>query len=89
VRGYLERRVDPEDRRRMGVRPTERGRAAAATIQAAIEEIDGVLTGRITAAELHRGAAGVLAEPVDDLEREADLDAALIEQARKQLLGLL
>jgi DNA-binding MarR family transcriptional regulator len=71
LRGYLERRVDPEDRRRMGVRPTERGRAAAATIHAAIDEIDDVLTGRITAAELHGLRAGLGALAEIRIEREA------------------
>ena len=52
LRGYLERRTDPEDRRRMGVRLTERGRAAAAAVRAAVEAIDARLEKRLTPDEL-------------------------------------
>jgi putative CocE/NonD family hydrolase len=37
VRGFLERQTDPEDHRRMGVRLTERGRAASAIIDTAVQ----------------------------------------------------
>jgi DNA-binding MarR family transcriptional regulator len=40
LRGYLERQVDPEDRRKLTVALTERGRAAADTQTAAREAID-------------------------------------------------
>jgi DNA-binding MarR family transcriptional regulator len=43
VRGYLERRPDPEDRRRITVEATERGRAAAEAIAAGVEAVDGEL----------------------------------------------
>jgi DNA-binding MarR family transcriptional regulator len=61
LRGYLERRVDPEDRRRMGVRLTERGRAAAAVIRAAVEAIDARLEQRLTAAEMRGLRVGLAA----------------------------
>jgi DNA-binding MarR family transcriptional regulator len=61
LREYLERRVDPEDRRRMGVRLTERGRRAALAIQGAIEAIEGALAQRITADELRGLRAGLAA----------------------------
>jgi DNA-binding MarR family transcriptional regulator len=40
VRGYLERMVDPEDRRRLTVSLTDRGRGAAAAIRSAVEHVD-------------------------------------------------
>jgi DNA-binding MarR family transcriptional regulator len=43
TRGYLDRRTDPDDRRKLTVTLTERGRAAAATQAAAREKIDAEL----------------------------------------------
>jgi DNA-binding MarR family transcriptional regulator len=40
TRGYLDRTVDPEDRRRLTITLTERGRAAAAVIRAAVDRVD-------------------------------------------------
>jgi uncharacterized protein len=40
MRGYVERTADPDDRRRMNVVLTERGRAAAAEVLAAIDDVD-------------------------------------------------
>jgi DNA-binding MarR family transcriptional regulator len=40
LRGYLERSVDDEDRRRLRVSLTERGRAVAAITRSAVEEIE-------------------------------------------------
>lgn len=61
LRMYLERRVDPEDRRRMSVRLTNRGRTASLAIQGAIDAIDTALAGLITAAELCGLRAGLAA----------------------------
>ena len=61
VRDYLERRIDPEDRRRMEVRLTERGRRAVRAIEAAIRDINTTLAGLITADELHGLKAGLAA----------------------------
>ncbi len=61
LRGYVERRMDPEDRRRMGVRLTERGRAAAAAIRSAVDAVDDALMRRITAEELRGLRAGLAA----------------------------
>jgi DNA-binding MarR family transcriptional regulator len=72
LRGYVERRTDPEDRRRMGLRLTERGRAAAAAIQAGVDAIDAELERRISAEERHGLRAGLaaLAEIREESDRE-------------------
>ena len=49
LRGYLDRSVDPEDRRRQTVKLSERGRAAAAASRSAIERIDAELAKRVSA----------------------------------------
>jgi DNA-binding MarR family transcriptional regulator len=69
LRGYLERRIDPEDRRRMGVRLTERGRAAAGAVRAAVEAIDARLERRLTPEEQWglRVGLGALAEIRDEV----------------------
>lgn len=40
VRGYLERRVNDEDSRRLDLELTERGRSVAASVRAAVEQVD-------------------------------------------------
>jgi DNA-binding MarR family transcriptional regulator len=49
VRGYLERSVDPEDRRRVLVVLTERGKAASDAVFATVEEIDARLVAAVGA----------------------------------------
>ena len=49
VRGYLERSVDAEDRRRLTVSLTERGRDTAHIARAAIEQVDARLAARVGA----------------------------------------
>lgn len=60
LRGYLERRNDPEDRRRMGVRLTERGRAAARAIRERISALERDVARLVTAEDL-RGLRASLA----------------------------
>ena len=64
LRGYLTREVDAQDRRRLTVTLTERGRAAAATQTTARETIDGELMTRM-GAEKVRHAREVLAALID------------------------
>jgi DNA-binding MarR family transcriptional regulator len=52
LRDYLERRNDPEDRRRMGVRLTERGRVGAEAVAQAVAGIEAALAELVTADEL-------------------------------------
>jgi DNA-binding MarR family transcriptional regulator len=47
LRGYLERTVDAEDRRKLTVTLTERGRAAALVQGAALQKIDAELIARV------------------------------------------
>lgn len=61
VREYLERRNDPGDRRRMGVRLADRGRSAAIAIKTATDAIDSELAHLITADELNGLRAGLAA----------------------------
>jgi DNA-binding MarR family transcriptional regulator len=55
LRGYLERAVDPNDRRRLTVKLTERGEAAAAAQAVARQRIDDELTARIGAEKVLHG----------------------------------
>ena len=61
LRGYLDRRPDPDDRRRITIELTERGAAAGAEVRAAVEDVDGRLAGMLTAAELRGLRAGLVA----------------------------
>jgi DNA-binding MarR family transcriptional regulator len=61
LRNYLERRFDPEDRRRMELRLTDRGCTAATAIQEAIDAIDEAVAQRVTADELRGLRAGLAA----------------------------
>src|SRR6201996_2325023 len=59
VRGYLTREVNPADRRRLNIELTDRGRAAAEAIAAAIGQVDEELAAMITPAELDGLRAGL------------------------------
>jgi DNA-binding MarR family transcriptional regulator len=61
LRGYLTRTVHPEDRRRMTIDMTDRGRAAAAAIHAGVADVDDELTARLTQTELNGLRAGLAA----------------------------
>jgi DNA-binding MarR family transcriptional regulator len=61
VRGYLTREVDPDDRRRMTIGLTDRGRGAAQVTRSAVESIDVELATMITPVELAGLRAGLRA----------------------------
>jgi DNA-binding MarR family transcriptional regulator len=52
VRRYLDRDVDPDDRRRITIALTERGREAGAAIRAGVQAIDAELADMLTPAQL-------------------------------------
>ncbi len=59
MRGYLERAINPNDRRRMTIDVTERGRAAAGIVRAGVLAVDAEVAGMITPAELAGLRAGL------------------------------
>lgn len=61
LRGYLDRQVNSDDRRRMDIELTERGRAAAAVVRAAVKRIDRRLTAMVSPEELAGLRAGLTA----------------------------
>ncbi len=69
TRGYLDRSADKEDRRKLTVGLTERGRAAAAVQAAAREQVDAELLARVGQ---------------DDVDGTRRTLAALIEIGRRQ-----
>ena len=67
-RGYLERALDPDDRRRMTVTLTERGQVAANAGRTAVERVDAALADRVGAETVKhaRIALGALTELADE-----------------------
>jgi DNA-binding MarR family transcriptional regulator len=61
TRGYLERWVDPTDRRRLLVGLTDRGAAAAAAVRAAVESVDAELGDRVGERRLEEARATLCA----------------------------
>ncbi len=61
LRGYLTRRLNPDDRRRMTIELTERGRGAAAAVRSGVEAIDAELAGMLTESEMAGLRAGLTA----------------------------
>jgi DNA-binding MarR family transcriptional regulator len=61
LRGYLTRRTNADDRRRMDIALTDRGRAAATVIRAAVEQVDKDLAGMLSPAEVAGLRAGLVA----------------------------
>ncbi len=61
VRGYLERKPNAEDRRRMTIEATERGREAAKVVRAAVRSVDEELASLVTAEQLAALRAGLVA----------------------------
>ncbi len=72
VRGYLDRHINPEDRRRLIIQLTDRGRAAAQAVRCGVEDVDARLANRLTADELEHMCIGLatLAEIRDEIKRD-------------------
>jgi DNA-binding MarR family transcriptional regulator len=73
LRGYLDRKVDPGDRRRISVELTERGREAGAAVRAGVGAVDAELAEMLSPAELAGFRAGLVAlcEIRERMEAEA------------------
>lgn len=73
VRGYLERTPDEQDRRRVTLRATERGAAAATAVRDAVRSVDEQLARLLTAEQLSGLRAGLVAlcDIRDELERSS------------------
>jgi DNA-binding MarR family transcriptional regulator len=61
VRGYLQRAVDADDRRRVTIEVAERGRAAAEAIKAGVDAVDAELATLVSPSELAGLRAGLIA----------------------------
>ena len=59
VRGYLMREINPDDRRRMLIELTERGRSAAVMVRAAIDEVDAELKKMVSPSQIAGLRAGL------------------------------
>jgi DNA-binding MarR family transcriptional regulator len=61
LRGYLSREINPDDRRRMNIVLTERGRTAAAAIRAGIDQVEAELAEALSPDEIAGLRAGLAA----------------------------
>ena len=73
LRGYIDRSVDSEDRRRLTVALTARGRAAAAITRATVERLDAELLKRVGAERLAHARATLFA--LHELSRSSEPNA--------------
>lgn len=70
TRGYLERAIDKDDRRKLTVTLTERGRAAAATQRAAGQKVDADVLAKVGKEDLDRTrrTLAVIIDMIHDVE---------------------
>jgi len=61
VRGYLERRVDDDDRRRITIELTDRGKAAAEQVRDGVQAIDAQLAELLSPADVAGLRSGLIA----------------------------
>ena len=93
VRGYLDRTPDPDDRRRMTVALTDRGRLAARHGPGRVERIDAALTEQV-GADAHRAdardprrARGPRREHIASPAPSEDEEHLLVRRERPQVVG--
>jgi DNA-binding MarR family transcriptional regulator len=72
LRGYLSRQINSDDRRRMDIELTERGRAAAAVVRDAVTKVDRQLTAMLSPGELAGLRAGLAALGTINERTQAD-----------------
>ena len=73
VRGYLRREPDPDDRRRLSISLTDRGRGAAKVIGAARADIDDALLARVGAKDVEHMRRALAA--LEEIDRERRVTA--------------
>src|SRR3954468_14733518 len=78
LRGYLEREPDADDRRRMTIQLTDRGRAAAGAVRDGVARVDKALAARCSPADIEGLRSGLIAlievrEEWEDEERRASV----------------
>ena len=61
IRGYLERSNDADDRRRITIELTDRGRAAADVVREAVDSVDAELASHLSPTQLRGLRAGLIA----------------------------
>ncbi len=61
LRGYLERQPDPDDRRRLTIALTERGRVAASAVRTGVRSVDDELAQKLSADDLESLRRGLIA----------------------------
>lgn len=86
LRGYIDRKVDAQDRRKMAIALTERGRGAAGVLEAVREKIDGELLARVGQDNLMRTrrTLAALVELGRQLESESISNASSVEPRGSQ-----
>lgn len=72
LRGYLDRQVNSDDRRRLDIELTERGRAAASVVRSAVKKVDRQLTAMLSPDELAGLRAGLGALAAIEEETQGD-----------------
>ncbi|HLN42303.1 MAG TPA: MarR family transcriptional regulator [Acidimicrobiales bacterium] len=82
TRGYLDRTVDPDDRRRLTITLTERGQSAAAVVKATVDRVDARLVARVGAQSFANAMATLASLIEGDGDARANDPGELPDNAR-------